>query len=76
MTCIICHGENIEVRDVAEEIRVGTDIVHVQIQIPVCQTCGERYYDRQTMRYLEQVERQLNEGKGTFKEIGRVLAYG
>ncbi len=76
MTCIICQGEDIRVREVSEEIRVGDDVVRVTIQTPVCHTCGERYYDRQTIRFLEEVERDLQEGKATLQEVGKVLVYG
>ena len=45
MKCILCHGEDIEVTEVREELRIASDIVYVPIRIPVCRTCGERYYD-------------------------------
>ena len=76
MICVICHGKEIEVQEVREEIEVGQDIVCVPIRVSVCQTCGERYYDRRTMRYLEQVEKKLGEGEGELKQVGRVLMYG
>jgi len=44
--CVICHGEEIEVMEVKKEIKVGLDVIYVPIKIPVCKTCGERYYDR------------------------------
>ncbi|MBI4410789.1 MAG: YgiT-type zinc finger protein [Gemmatimonadetes bacterium] len=63
-------------QEVREELALGTDIVCVPIHVLVCQTCGERYYDRKTMRHLEEVERQLREGNGRLREVGRVLMYG
>lgn len=75
MICVICHGEEIKGADVREEIRIGNDIVYVPIRALVCQTCGERYYDRQTMRYLEQVEQKLKAGDVELHEVGRVLLY-
>lgn len=59
-----------------EELQIGNNIIYVPIQIFVCQTCGERYYDRRTMRYLEEVEQQLKEGKGKLQEVGKILVYG
>jgi len=56
MRCIICHDYRIEVMEVKEEVTVGNDIVYVPVRIPVCQTCGERYYDRRTFQFLEDVE--------------------
>jgi YgiT-type zinc finger domain-containing protein len=75
MKCLICHGEDIQVAEVKEELRVGNNIVYVPIHTPVCRTCGERYYDRRTIRFLEEVDRQLKEGKANLQEVGKVLAY-
>ena len=76
MKCLICHGEDIQVTEVKEELRVENDIVYVPIQIPVCRACGERYYDRRTIRFLEEVDRRLREGKANLQEVGKVLVYG
>ena len=75
MKCLICHGEAIEPTNVEEELTVGNDIVKVPVRVLVCLSCGERYYDRKTMRYLEEVEIRLKEGRGNLKEIGKVLTY-
>lgn len=75
MICVICHGNEIEAREVSEDIRLGSDIVHVPVVTPVCGTCGERYYDRKTIRHLESVEQRLREGNGQLKEVGRILVY-
>ena len=76
MKCFVCHGEDIRVVEVRQEFGVENNIVYVPIQVPVCQTCGERYYDRRTVRFLEEVERELKEGKADLQEIGKVLIYG
>ena len=76
MKCIICHGEDIQVTEVREELRIENDVVYVSIQIPVCRACGERYYDRRTVRFLEEVDRKLKEGKAALQEVGKVLVYG
>jgi len=75
MKCLICHGEDIQVTEVKEELRVGNNIVYVPIHTPVCRTCGERYYDRRTIRFLEEVNQQLQEGKANLREVGKVLAF-
>ncbi len=75
MKCLICHGEDIQVTEVKEELRVENNIVYVSVHTPVCRTCGERYYDRRTIRFLEEVDRQLKEGKANLQEVGKVLAY-
>jgi YgiT-type zinc finger domain-containing protein len=76
MKCIVCHGEGIPVTEVKEELRRKNDIVWVPIRIPVCRTCGERYYDRRTIRFLEDVEQKLRAGKAPLQEVGKVLTYG
>ena len=75
MKCILCHSEDIEVTEVREELRIEPDIVYVPIRVPVCRTCGERYYDRRTVRFLEEVEQKLREGKAHLQEVGKVLVY-
>ena len=75
MKCVICHGDNIQAKDVNEELTVGNDVVYVSVKALVCQTCGERYYDRRTMQFLEEAERNLKEGKAKLQEVGKVLIY-
>ena len=75
MKCVICHGENIKVMDVKEEHAIGNNIVYIPVKAPVCMTCGERYYDRRTMQFLEEVEGKLNKTQVGLKEVGKVLMY-
>jgi len=75
MKCVICHGDEIEVMEVREEFSIGNDIVYVPVKVPVCKTCGERYYDRRTMRFLEEMEGKITKEKSKLKEIGKVLIY-
>jgi len=74
MKCIICHGEDISTTRVQEHLRRGDDIVVVPVEIPVCGTCGERYYDRKTLRFLEGTEEKLKTQQTQLQEIGRILA--
>jgi len=76
MKCVICHGDNIQLKDVHEEVTVDYDVVYVPVRVLVCQTCGERYYDRRAMRFLEKAEQKLKEGKAELREVGKVLVYG
>ncbi|MBI5789155.1 MAG: YgiT-type zinc finger protein [Candidatus Schekmanbacteria bacterium] len=76
MKCVICHGEQVEIIQVNEEINLGNDIVYIPVKISVCKTCGERYYDRQTMQFLEDIEKKLHAEQGKLKEVGKVLVYG
>ena len=76
MKCVICHGEDIKIKEVKEELYYNNDIVYVPVKVLVCGTCGERYYDRRTMRFLEEVERELKTKRVKLKEVGKLLMYG
>jgi len=56
MRCTLCHGDHIAQSTVQERIPVGNDIVLVSIEVLVCRSCGERFYDRTTMRRLEELD--------------------
>ena len=73
MKCIICHGEQIAQADVFEEIPVGSDIVRVPVRVMVCRSCGERYYDRATMRHLERVREDVAKDRARLQVVGKVL---
>jgi YgiT-type zinc finger domain-containing protein len=73
MKCLICHSEDIEVKKVKEEIKIGNDIIYVPVEISVCNSCGERYYDRKTLQNLEEIEFRLKNKKIDVKEVGKVL---
>lgn len=73
MTCIICHGEDVRTERVYEEIHHGDDIVRVPLEVPVCATCGERYYDRKTVQRLEQIRERLRGHQAVLREVGKVL---
>jgi len=73
MICIVCHGDDIRLQDTKEDFRVGDDVVFVPVRLSVCQTCGERYYDRRTVQFLEQTESKLRQGVADVREVGKVL---
>lgn len=73
MKCLICNGDDIHVDEVREEIKVEKDIVCIPIETPVCKTCSERYYDRRTVRYLEEMAQKLQSGKINLQQVGKVL---
>ena len=76
MQCVICHGRDIQPRQVDEEVQVGSDIALVPVTVSVCQNCGERYYDRKTVRFLEKAREELRKGLRSLQEVGKVLKYG
>jgi YgiT-type zinc finger domain-containing protein len=75
MKCVICHGDNIEAKSIQEILTIGNDVVYVPLKVLVCNSCGERYYDRRAMHLLETAEKRLKEGKVHLEEVGKVLLY-
>lgn len=73
MKCVICNGGDIKEKEVEEEIRVGNDIVLVPLKVMVCMSCGERYYNRRTMKMLEEVEDKMEKKILEVEPIGKVL---
>jgi len=58
-----------------EEVSRGNDIVRVPVKVLVCDSCGERYYDRKTLKKLEELEEKILNKELQLKEIGKVLVY-
>ena len=73
MKCIVCHGEDIQEQNVNEELQSGNDIVFAPVMCLVCQTCGERYFDRQIVRHLEQLRAKLRAGQLQLRQVGKVM---
>jgi len=70
---MLCHGDHIAKATVQERIPVGNDIVLVSIEVLVCQSCGERFYDRATLGRLEELEDDLATRRRPLREVGKVL---
>ncbi|MBI4287129.1 MAG: YgiT-type zinc finger protein [Chloroflexi bacterium] len=73
MKCVICNSPHVENKLVEEEIHSGQDIVIVPIEVVVCMNCGERYYDRRMMRFLEETERKIANKQMNLSPVGKVL---
>ena len=73
MKCVICKSSDIQKKMIEEEIKSGMDIVLVAVEVMVCMNCGERYYDRNTMRKIENMRSRLKQKDLKVKEGGKVL---
>jgi YgiT-type zinc finger domain-containing protein len=73
MKCPLCHGIHVDKASVQERIPVGPDIVLAPVEVLVCRSCGERFYDRETLRRLEDLEADLAAQKRPLREVGKVL---
>jgi YgiT-type zinc finger domain-containing protein len=73
MKCVICKSSDIQNKMIEEEIKSGKDIVLLPLNVLVCMNCGERYYDRNTMRKIEDVRSRLKQKDLEVEEVGKVL---
>jgi len=73
MRCVICKSSDIQMKMVEEEIKSGKDIVLIPMEVLVCLNCGERYYDRKTMRKIEDIRSRLGKQDLKVEEVGKVL---
>ncbi len=73
MKCVICKSSDVVEKEVEEEIRVNSDITLYPIKTKVCNSCGERYYDRETMALLEEVRGKLKKKELNLQVVGKVL---
>jgi YgiT-type zinc finger domain-containing protein len=73
MKCEVCNSTNIEMKSVEEEIRSDKDILLIPLEVLVCLSCGERYYDRETMKKIEEMRSRLKRHDLKLKEVGKVL---
>jgi len=60
-------------RSVEEEVRINNDVVLIPIETLVCLSCGEHYYDRRTMKFLEEVTAQVKSENAVLEPVGQVL---
>ena len=72
MKCVICKSSEIEIKKVDEEIKLGSDIFLVSVQVLVCLNCGERYYDTKVMRKLEEMREKLRRKAVDVEDVGKV----
>ena len=73
MKCVVCNSSNIEIKSVEEEIRSDKDILLIPLEVLVCLSCGERYYDRKTMKKIEEMRSKLKKHDLKVEEVGKVL---
>jgi len=73
MKCVVCNSSNIEMKSVEEEIRSDKDILLIPVEVLVCLSCGERYYDRKAMKKIEEMRSKLRKHDLKLEEVGKVL---
>jgi len=73
MKCVICKSSDIQMKHVEEEIEMRGDIVLIPVEVLVCLNCGERYFDRKTLKKIEEAKSKLTSHDLKLEEIGKVL---
>ncbi len=73
MKCVVCKGPDIELKTVDEQINAGKDIILVPMNVLVCSSCGERYYDRKAIKKIEDIRARLNNQELDTKEVGKIM---
>jgi YgiT-type zinc finger domain-containing protein len=76
MKCVVCNSEDIFDKNVTEEFRHGNDVILVPIRTLVCSSCGERYYSKQAVRKMEEIEKQIEAETLPVKTVGKVMLAG
>ena len=73
MKCVVCKGSHIELKSVDEQIRTERDIILIPMNIMVCSNCGERYYDRNSIRKIEEIRKKLKNKELDVEEVGKIM---
>ena len=72
--CARCGAADLEDREIEKLVRGGNDVAALRVLVTACRHCGERYFPDEAVRALEQVRRDLAEGKvDGFRTLGRLL---
>jgi len=73
MKCVICGSQDIKEKNVDEEIKLENDLVMVNVNVLVCSSCGERYYDKKAMNKIEETRSRLQKRDLAMDEVGKVF---
>lgn len=60
-------------KTVEEEIEIGSDIILIPVDVLVCSNCGERYYDRKTLKKIEELKSKVSTHDLKIEEVGKVF---
>jgi YgiT-type zinc finger domain-containing protein len=72
--CTRCGATDLEDREIEKLVRGGNDVAALRVRATICLHCGERYFPEEAIRAIEQVRRDLSDGKVSgFQTLGRLL---
>ena len=60
--CFRCGSTDLQDKDVEDLIRHGRYVVAMRAQATVCDRCGERYFDQDTVKRFEAIRQKIANG--------------
>ena len=60
--CFRCSSTDLHDKEVEELIRHGRCVVAIRTTATVCDSCGERYFDRKTMQLFDETRQKVVRG--------------
>ena len=73
MKCVVCKSPDIQMKTVEEEIEIGNEIILIPVDVLVCLNCGERYYDRKTIKKIEELKSKASSHDLKIEVVGKVF---
>ena len=72
--CFRCGSTDIQDKLVEELVRQGPYVVALRLPANVCSSCGERYFDRDHVKQIEDIRRRLEHRElAGFRVTGELL---
>lgn len=72
--CFRCGSSDLQDKEVEELLRYGRYVVALRTKATACLRCGERYFDRDTVRLFEEMRQKIGEGDlDGFRVTGELL---
>jgi YgiT-type zinc finger domain-containing protein len=72
--CFRCGSREIEERPVEQLVRQGRYVVALRVPADVCSSCGERYFEGDSVRMFESVKARIQRGDlEGFRVTGELL---
>ena len=60
--CFRCGSTDLQDKDVEEFIRHGRYVVAMRTRATICDRCGERYFDQETVQLFEATRQKIGRG--------------
>lgn len=72
--CARCGSSDIVLRRVEKLVRAGSNVLALSVHATVCQRCGERYFDADTVAAIEESRKKLEcDDLDDYHAVGQLL---